>query len=361
MDVQIKLEREYIVAGVKGHDPIVKVRKSTVQNDVMILTLPLAQGKLYGPVDPNDSVWQLEPGSDDQERPPRDRIRTASVTSTVSSQSSYAYVSSDPDISSSLAASMEHLSASSDWDNRPERPDPSSSTGSYASSPYSSPRVLSTGDEELAGLGHMHHIKRSSSGRGHPSPLSGVSGFSGSGIPSSYASSVDSLHGDGGERLLTLHLEKIESSIWPTLISGPVQTSMSPSSAPLSMGATFDPTAEDKYNMDPTSLTLTGLELYDIRQNPEEAFGYFVYVKHRSRIRHRFADMLTDAPGATHTFPLPPFASSRTTSHHCQQRHDQDWHPAPFRERQAYRHWLQPRCRHRAHYWKAGQRTSTCT
>jgi hypothetical protein len=177
------------------------------------------------------------------DRPLRERVRTASVISTVSSQSSFAYVSSEPDVSSSLAASVEHLS--SDWDN------PTSLT----SSPWSSPRVGSSGEEQLA---RPSHIRRTSSG--HAPATTSL------GVPSSYASSVDSLHGDM-ERLLTLHLEKVESSIWASLIVGPA-----PLSIPLSSS---DPGSDAKYNMDVTSLTLTGLELYDIRKKREDAFGYF--------------------------------------------------------------------------------------
>lgn len=178
------------------------------------------------------------------DRPLRERVRTASVISTVSSQSSFAYVSSDPGVSSSLAASIEHLS--SDWDN------PTSLT----SSPWSSPRVGSSGEDELD---RPSHIRRTSSGQA-PATTS-------LGAPSSYASSVDSLHGDS-ERLLTLHLEKIESAIWASLITGP---------APLNMPLNpADPVSDAKYNLDATSLTLTGLELYDIRKKREEAFSYFV-------------------------------------------------------------------------------------
>lgn len=211
----------------------------------------LLKGKLYGPVDPVTSVWQLEPRSDD--RPLRDRQRTASVASTVSSRSSYAYVSSasDQDISSSLAASMEHINTS-DWDHPPST--------SY-SSPFSSPRVPASGDEQFTATGS---ISRTSSGHS-PSPLF-------AGVPASYASSLDSLHGTGTERLLTLHLEKAESAIWPSLVCGPVPLRMSPAPAgPFSI----DQDAEAQYNMDPTSLTLMGLDIYDIRKNKELAFGYF--------------------------------------------------------------------------------------
>jgi hypothetical protein len=125
-----------------------------------------------------------------------------------------------------------------------------------SSSPWSSPRIVSSGEENLT---LPPHSRRTSSGH-VPASNSG-------GIPYSYASSVDSLHSDD-ERLLTLHLEKAESSIWTRLVSGPVPFSVSSTATSL--------TSDAKYNMDATSLTLTGLELYDIRKNREEAFGYFV-------------------------------------------------------------------------------------
>jgi thiamine pyrophosphokinase len=36
--------------------------------------------------------------------------------------------------------------------------------------------------------------------------------------------------------------------------------------------------AESSFNMDPTSLTLTALELFDIRKDHEQAFEYFARV-----------------------------------------------------------------------------------
>ncbi|KAI5996779.1 hypothetical protein EDC04DRAFT_2872325 [Pisolithus marmoratus] len=87
-------------------------------------------------------------------------------------------------------------------------------------------------------------------------------------------SSLESLHLPSG-RLLTLHLEKDQSVIWPSLIVGPVPRELSPS-APIPM--LYDPDLEVKYNMDPTSLVLFAIELLDIRKDREEAFECFVYV-----------------------------------------------------------------------------------
>jgi hypothetical protein len=88
-------------------------------------------------------------------------------------------------------------------------------------------------------------------------------------------SSLESLHTLQSGRLLTLHLEKEQSIIWPALIVGPVPQSFSPS---LSNSLIYDASheLEHKYNMDPTSLVLIALELFDIRKDREEAFEYFV-------------------------------------------------------------------------------------
>ena len=94
-------------------------------------------------------------------------------------------------------------------------------------------------------------------------------------IASSF-SSLESLH-TGTGRLLTLHLEKADSVIWPSLIIGPVPNNLSPTNTevyPWSAGTHI--TSESKYNMDPTSLTLIALELSDIRQSKEDAFEYFM-------------------------------------------------------------------------------------
>jgi hypothetical protein len=187
-------------------------------------------------VDTVTSSWQLEP-RESTDRPPRDRRRNISTTSTVSSQSSYANVS-DADVTSSLAASFDNLSAS-DWE-----------TPTSFSSPHSSPRDTS-GDHAFNGTrpNVSNHALQSTA-------------------------SVDSLATqDGTERLLTLHLEKEDPAIWPMLVSGPVGIDVSP--APLGPPG-LDPDEESKYNRDPTSLTLLGADLHDVRGNHDEAFNFFV-------------------------------------------------------------------------------------
>jgi len=73
--------------------------------------------------------------------------------------------------------------------------------------------------------------------------------------------------------LLTIHLEKAESIIWPTLIVGPVPVTLSPCS-PSPLGLSLS--AEHPFNMDPTSLVLIAFDLFDIRQDKEEAFEYLL-------------------------------------------------------------------------------------
>lgn len=186
-------------------------------------------------------MWQLE-------RMQNQRGRTSSTTSTLSTQSSYAYVS-DPEISSSFAASLEsgHVSENDDSDfASPERSHPVSR------------------DEQVAITipAFPHHSLAS-----HPAspriPTSMSSSFS----------SIDSVQPGRSARLLTLYLEKAESIIWPALIVGPVPDSFSP----VPSGPFFqDHANEEKYNLDPTSLGLLGEEYLSIKNDREEAFEYFV-------------------------------------------------------------------------------------
>jgi hypothetical protein len=88
-------------------------------------------------------------------------------------------------------------------------------------------------------------------------------------------SSLESLHSLSSARLLTLHLEKEQSVIWPSLIVGPVPQALSPSASDtLIYDASHE--LEHKYNMDPTSLVIVALELFDIRKDKEEAFECLV-------------------------------------------------------------------------------------
>ncbi|KAI6007987.1 hypothetical protein EDC04DRAFT_2966355 [Pisolithus marmoratus] len=227
---QVVIPRSSLLAEVKGQQPVVK-------------------GCLYGNVDVANSAWQLEPRTSR----PSTRERTTSTLSTTSTQSSYAFVS-DPEISSSFAASLESAQTSD-----AEEP--------IASSPHTlvahircrrTARISSAGGPAVSG-----HVSPAT----QPHALSSFS-------------SLESLHSPSG-RLLTLHLEKDQSVIWPSLIVGPVPQELSPS-APIPM--LYDPDLEVKYNMDPTSLVLFAIELLDIRKDREEAFECFVRAWHQAHL-----------------------------------------------------------------------------
>ncbi|KAK2460878.1 hypothetical protein APHAL10511_007348 [Amanita phalloides] len=237
-DLLVTIERNYLVVGVHGKPPVVK-------------------GRLYSAVDTANSVWQLE--SRTNRLSPRER--TTSTTSTVSSQSSYAFVS-DPEISSSFAASLEggHMSDAEEV---------------FSPSPGMSSPTLSSADEHIFQLHRRRPLSNSAASRS-VSP-----GHVLNSIRSSY-SSLDSLHYAHSGRLLTLHLEKEQSIIWPSLIVGPVPDTLS---APITDSLVFNTSYEfeHKYNMDPTSLALLGLEYFDIRRDKEEAFEYFLRAWHQAR------------------------------------------------------------------------------
>jgi len=222
------IEQDILVAGVRGQPPLIK-------------------GRLYGSVDKAGSMWQLEPKSTGLSL----RDRTTSTTSTTSTRSSYALIS-EPEISSSFAASL----ASG----------PTSDTEDFhVPSPGLSSPVSSADDYiGLSTISRSHRRKQHISRTG--SPLHFANNVA------SPLSSVESLNSSGSGRLLTLHLEKSDSIIWPSLIVGPVSEALSPC-PPMSMGSSQE--AESSFNMDPTSLTLTALELFDIRKDHDHAFEYF--------------------------------------------------------------------------------------
>lgn len=201
-------------------------------------------------MDSVNSAWQLEPRNSRLTA----RERTTSTISTTSTQSSYAFIS-EPDISSSFAASL-RSGHTSDVDE-------STTQSSALSSPLSTPS-----DERTNASSRQRRTAALASSR----PVS--PGHRSRSLTSSF-SSIDSVHSSQSGRLLTLHLEKDKSIIWPSLIIGPVDVSLSPC-APNPF--VCDPDLEYKYNMDPTSLVLTALELFDIRQDAEASFEYLVYV-----------------------------------------------------------------------------------
>lgn len=199
-------------------------------------------------MDSGNSAWQLEPRTSRLVT----RERTVSTVSTTSTQSSYAFIS-DPDISSSFAASIES-GHTSDADEL------------VAQSPaLSSP--LSTPPDERP---NPTSFQRRSAALASSRPVS--PGRPARSVTSSI-SSIDSLHPSHSGRLLTLHLEKEKSIIWPSLIVGPVDESLSPC---VPNPFLYNPELEYQYNMDPTSLVLIGLERFDIRENKEESFEFLM-------------------------------------------------------------------------------------
>ncbi|KIK29764.1 hypothetical protein PISMIDRAFT_6533 [Pisolithus microcarpus 441] len=148
------------------------------------------------------------------------------------SQSFYAFLS-NPDILSSFAASLESAQVSDAEE--PVTPSPA------LSSPTSSA-------EEHPG----YHRRAVPAVSGHVSPVMRPHALSS-------LESLESLHSHSG-RLLTLHLEKDRSVIWPSLIVGPIPQELS-LSAPIPMP--YGPDLEVKYNMDPTSLVLFAIELLE--------------------------------------------------------------------------------------------------
>ncbi|GLB40197.1 putative thiamin pyrophosphokinase, catalytic domain [Lyophyllum shimeji] len=267
-DVAVVVERNYLLVKVEGQAPIVK-------------------GRLYSNVSTTNSVWQLEP-----RKPGRSgRERTASTISTSSTQSSYAFVS-DPEISSSFAASLESGQVSDAEDISP-------------SPALSSPSMSS--DERVLPPRSRRRPDASAAASRSVSP-----GHALRSMTSSY-SSLESLQSPNSGKLLTLHLEKEQSVIWPSLIVGPAPEYLSPLVAD---SIIFDASLEleHQYNMDPTSLVLIGLELFDIRRDKDEAFEYFVRAWHQAHV---------------------PTAAMRLASHYlpisstCNQDITEDQTPAP--------------------------------
>ncbi|KIP05020.1 hypothetical protein PHLGIDRAFT_129136 [Phlebiopsis gigantea 11061_1 CR5-6] len=240
-DVDVKFERNYLVAGVKGKAPVVK-------------------GRLYGAIDMAHSMWQLETRASRFSA----RERTTSTTSTASTHSSFAVVS-ETEISSSFAASLE-AGFVSDFDE------------SLSSPALSSPVSLAADDFSSLPL-RTDSRRRGRFTTSHPVSPQRTHGLS---SLTSSASSMESLH-TGNSRLLTIHLEKADSMIWPSLIVGPALESLSPCNA-ASYPWTTPSVVEVRYNMDPTSLVLLGLELCDIREEEEEAFEFFARAWHQAHV-----------------------------------------------------------------------------
>ncbi|KAJ4495026.1 hypothetical protein C8J55DRAFT_498206 [Lentinula edodes] len=237
-DISVTIDCNYIFAGVSGQAPIIK-------------------GRLYGQVDPIASSWQLEYQPHPFRPSPRERTTsTTSVTSatSASTHSSYAFIS-DPEMSSSFAASLENRDAS---------PSP------VLSSP--SDRSFTLHQQLLIAPHHSRPV----------SPRNSMHSSSSSSFASLDSLSPNAAAGGHNGKLLTLHLEKSQTVIWPSLIIGPAPDTLTPSGcSPITaVGAEV----EQQYNMDPTSLTLIALELLDIRMDREEAFECFLRAWHLAHV-----------------------------------------------------------------------------
>ncbi|TFK27210.1 hypothetical protein FA15DRAFT_666721 [Coprinopsis marcescibilis] len=246
-DLSVTIDREYLVVGTKAQPPAIK-------------------GKLYSTVDTVSSVWQLEPRGSRLSV----RDRTTSTTSTASTNSSYAFISSDPDISSSFAASLE--------------------SGQVSDAEEGGTSPVGLGEERTMRSSGIPPKRRLPSNIASRSTSPGRGELGGGGpvnfqtlhAPSSF-SSLESLHSPQSGRLLTIHLEKDKPTIWPSLIVGPVPETLSPN---LTNSVVYNSSdeLEHQYNMDPTSLALLGLELADIRKDKEEAFEYFLRAWHQAHV-----------------------------------------------------------------------------
>lgn len=181
--------------------------------------------------------WNFEPTDNP-------RRRTASTASTMSTQSSYAYVS-DAEISSSFAASLDSAQVS---DN-----------DSDAASPE---RALE--ERRLGATVPAFPQRALHSYPGSPQATSLESSLS----------SLDSLQQERAARLLTIVLVKERSTYWPRVIDGPIPDTYSPTpTGPFTLDLE---TERRKYNMDPTTLGLLGEEYLRTRNDKEDAFEYFV-------------------------------------------------------------------------------------
>ncbi|EPQ54247.1 hypothetical protein GLOTRDRAFT_130625 [Gloeophyllum trabeum ATCC 11539] len=227
-DILFIVDGHHLAAGVHGHAPMVK-------------------GHLYGQIDTTSSTWQLEPRPSASSR----RERTISTVSTASTQSSYAVIS-DPEYSSSAVTGAESAQSSDIED-----------VSGFSS--LSSPMYPSSEDHRAFSSPPGRRTRLDSPAPRSPQLRPSMS-------VTSSMSSLESLHTSRSGRLLTLHLEKVESALWPCLISGPAPEGFARHAlGPLPL----DRDIELKYNMDPTSLMLVGSELLDLRDNKEEAFEYF--------------------------------------------------------------------------------------
>ncbi|KAG8930930.1 hypothetical protein FRC02_003448 [Tulasnella sp. 418] len=265
-DVSVYIDGKYLIASVKGEPPAIK-------------------GRLYASVNTQTSSWQLERrhgrstgvGAHHHPSTGVGKTRRRPTSTSASSESSYA-VLTDPDISSSFAESLEAAAAGvhSDVD-----------FDTDVEAGFSSPSESHDEDHN-----ERRSRRRERFGPPSPQPPSPTSGAEPS-LASSLSSSVHSLRPNRSQptRLLTIHLEKVQAEIWPSLIV---------SGIPIELDASTDMTASThnsdvslssstastvtignddfKYNMDPTSLVMVGLHV--LHDDQEDAFEYFCRAWH---------------------------------------------------------------------------------
>ncbi|KAG8906388.1 hypothetical protein FRB99_006983 [Tulasnella sp. 403] len=275
-DLSIHLDERHLIVSVRGEPPAIK-------------------GRLYGTINTSTSSWQLERTfrSHDKHR----KSRTAS-TSAGSSDSSYA-VLTDPDISSSFANSMaaqtdvdtdyELTDVDNDHEHEHEvTPTPANPpTTAVQNSPgFSSPSDSHDEDSDPSPATTSQRVRPPRREKFAPSAASSSRPSSPpeQSLTSSLASSLHSFHPvRQPSRLLTIHLEKERPEIWPALIvtGVPVDVELESvaSGSDLSFSSASTATmstsvADQRFNMDPTSLV--GVGLLTLHDDIEAAFEYFL-------------------------------------------------------------------------------------
>lgn len=271
-DLSVFLDDKHLIVSVRGDAPAIK-------------------GRLYAPVKTQTSSWQLER---DYERKKSRKSRTGSTSAASSSSSSYAFLT-DPDISSSFANSVAAQTDTEDFymtdtdhetSSQPSSAAPATTavTTSHRSPSFSPPS--DSHDEETSSETHASERERSSRSQKREKFAPSVAASSRPVSPpehSSLASSaISSRPIQQLSRLLTIHLDKLRPEIWPALIVAGVppeiELESQPSSSEVSFSSTSTATlmssnAEQKYNMDATSLVAVGL--VTLHDDVEGAFEYF--------------------------------------------------------------------------------------
>ncbi|KIO25041.1 hypothetical protein M407DRAFT_25576 [Tulasnella calospora MUT 4182] len=267
-DLSVFLDDKHLIVSVRGDAPAIK-------------------GRLYAPVKTQSSTWQLER---DYERKKGRKSRTGSTSAASSGSSSYAFLT-DPDISTSFANSVAAQTDTEDFymtdTDHETSSQPSAAPATTAShrSPSFSPQPDSH-DEETSSETHASEQERTSRIQRRekfaPSVAASSRPVSPPGHSSLASSAISTRPIQQLSRLLTIHLDKLRPEIWPSLIVAGVPPEIELESLPSSSEVSFSSTstatlmssnAEQKYNMDATSLVAVGL--VTLHDDVEGAFEYF--------------------------------------------------------------------------------------